>query len=894
MVKVTINGNIVEAPKGLTVLEVCNQQGIKIPTFCKDKRLIADGSCRICVVEVTGTRALQASCSTPIFDGMHIQTHSERVTRTRKDILDLMWAGHGNDCLNCEKAGKCKLQDYCFEYGVQSEKMVYPQKETHALDHSNEFFTFNRNKCILCGQCVRTCAELQGTSAIGFSGRGQETHITHPFENGMMDSDCVSCGNCIHVCPTGALMEKKKMGFREWDIDKKVHTTCSYCGVGCQMSLAVKENRVVRVDPIEGHVNDGLLCVKGKFGYRFIDHADRLKTPLIKKDGAFVPASWDEALALVGSKLLAIKGEHGPDAIAGLASARCTNEENYLLQKMMRAAIGTQNVDHCARLCHASTVSGLATTLGSGAMTNSIAEMLESDCFFVTGSNTTENHPVIATFMLRAVKKGALLIVADPRRIELAKHADVYMQIKPGTNVALLNGMMSVILKENLIDTEFIADRTEDFDALATELANWNPERAAEICGINAQDIIKAARLYAKAKKASIFYSMGITQHSDGTNHVMSISNLALMCGHLGKESSGVNPLRGQNNVQGACDMGALPNVYPGYQPVASLENKEKFEKAWGISGLSTEMGLRIPEMLDAATSGDLKAIYILGENPMVSDPDIHHVEKALESLDFLVVQDIFLTETAMKADVVLPAACFAEKDGTFTNTERRVQRVRKAVEAPGEAMADWYILDRVMNALGYQNNFESAEDVMEEINALTPIYGGISYKRLDIKGLQWPCPTLTHEGTKFLHNQSFSRGKGLFKAIQYKTSAELPDETYPMILTTGRVLYHYHTRSMTGRVEGLNKMSPESFIEISPTMAKKHAIVAGDMVTVKSRRGCVVVRAMITDRVNDEVVFMPFHFAEGAANMLTNSALDPVACIPELKVCAVSIEKVV
>ncbi len=525
-------------------------------------------------------------------------------------------------------------------------------------------------------------------------------------------------------------------------------------------------------------------------------------------------------------------------------------------------------------------------------MTNSIGEIINADVLFVTGSNTTEAHPVIGSKMRQAINRGAKLIVADPRRIDLAKDADVFIQIKPGTNVALLNGMMNVILMEELYDREYIDERTEKFEELVEAIKDFTPERAAEICGVNSEDIVEAARIYASGDKAGIFYAMGITQHSSGTEHVKSIANIAMMCGNIGKESAGVNPLRGQNNVQGACDMGALPNNYPGYQKVFDPKVKEKFEKAWGAQ-LSDEVGLTIPKMMDGAHHRDVKFMYIMGENPMVSDPDINHIRESLGNLDFLVVQDIFLTETAEFADVVLPAACFAEKDGTFTNSERRIQRLRKGVEAPGEAKADWVIFMELMNELGYESQYEHPSDIMDEIASVTPQYGGISYDRIEGEGLQWPCPSKEHPGTLYLHKGKFARGKGLFTGVQYKPAAEQTDEEYPLILTTGRILYHYHTRSMTGRVEGLNKIAPEGYIEVSPETAELLNIEMGEMVRVSSRRGTILTKVKVTDIVEDGVVFMPFHFAEGAANVLTNTALDEVCNIPELKVCAVKVEKI-
>ena len=559
----------------------------------------------------------------------------------------------------------------------------------------------------------------------------------------------------------------------------------------------------------------------------------------------------------------------------------------------MRAAIGTNNVDHCARLCHASTVAGLATTLGSGAMTNSIAEAADQDVVFVTGSNTTETHPVIGSLIRQAKRKGAKIIVAEPRRIPLCREADVFLQIKPGTNVALFNGMMNVIIAEGLQDQQYIDQRTEGYEELKEVVKDYTPELVANICGIDAEELKKAARLYAKAEKAGIYYAMGVTQHSTGTEGVMGTSNLALLCGKIGKYGCGVNPLRGQNNVQGACDMGCLPGDLPGYQKVFNEEVRSKFEKAWGVS-LSGKPGLTVTEIMNAVETGSIRGLYIMGENPMMSDPDINHVKHALESCELLVVQDIFLTETAALADVVLPGCTFAEKDGTFTNTERRVQRIRKAIPCVGESKTDFQILSDIMAALGYENSFHTASEVFDEIASVTPSYGGMNYTRLEQGGLQWPCPTADHPGTPILHVGKFSRGeRALFKPAPYRPSAETPDSEYPMIFTTGRILYHYHTSTMTGRVEGLQNISGHSYVELNPADAAKLGIRAGERVKVTSRRGSVEVEARITDIVAEGVLFMPFHFADGPANLLTNTVTDPIAKIPELKVCAARIEKI-
>ncbi|NVN89930.1 MAG: formate dehydrogenase subunit alpha [Desulfuromonadales bacterium] len=893
MVNVKVDGRGVDVPNGSSILDATRKAGANVPTLCylelHEKMTGSNSSCRVCVVEVAGRKNLAAACSTPVTDGMDITTDNERVVAARKTMVELLLSDHEQDCLICGKAGNCKLQDLCFEYDIK-ESRYGGMMNSFPLDESNEFYTRNMNKCVKCRCCVTTCSAYQCSEAIDFAGRGFGVRVAAPFDEEIRNSVCVSCGNCVSVCPVGALQAKSRVKFRTWEVTK-TKTTCSYCGVGCEMDLLVKDNRVVGVEPSNGPANSSLLCVKGRFSYNFIHHPARLKTPLIRKNGALVEASWDEAYELIAERFRATMAASGPDAFAGLASARVTNEENYLFQKMVRTVFGTNNVDHCARLCHASTVSGLATTLGSGAMTNSIDEVLRSNVIFVTGSNTTETHPVIGAKIRQARLNGAKLIVAEPRKIDLAATADLFLQITPGTNVALFNGMMHVILEEGLQDQDFIAERTEGFAELRDVITKYRPDVVAEICSIGVEDLKKAARLYAQAGKAAIFYSMGVTQHSTGTDGVMAISNLALLCGNIGTESAGVNPLRGQNNVQGACDVGCLPGDLPGYQKVADPQVIEKFETAWGVK-LPNRPGLTITEIIDKAGKGEITFLYVMGENPMISDPDLNHVEEALKNTGFLIVQDIFLTETAQLADVVLPAASFAEKDGTFTNTERRVQRVRKAVSAPGKAKADWQILMEVMNRLGRPKTYQSVASILDEIAQVTPQYGGISFDRLEKETLQWPCPSIDHPGTKYLHMDAFTRGKGLFKPAEYRASAELPDSNYPFLLTTGRILYHYHTNTMTGKEEGLMNLHPHSFIEISPVTAKRLHIEDGDRVTVTSRRGELTSTARVTGKIEDNVVFMPFHFADGAANLLTNSALDPIAKIPELKVCAVNITR--
>ncbi len=673
---------------------------------------------------------------------------------------------------------------------------------------------------------------------------------------------------------------------------KKVLTTCLYCGVGCQLYLKVVNGKVVGVVPERIHgVNQGKLCIKGWKAHEFIHHPDRLKKPLIRKDGKFVETGWNDALTHVSRKLQEIKRKYGSDSIGLLASSKCTNEEDYLMQKLARAVIGTNNIDNCARLCHASTIAGLVTTFGSGAMTNSIAEIENADVIFIIGSNTTEQHPLIARRILRAVRKGSRLILADPRSIDLAGFATIQMQQKPGTDVALLNGMMNVILRKGLEDKDFIQSRTENFEALKQVVEKYTPEYVEKITGVPASRTVEAARLYAQGESSTIIYSMGITQHTTGVDNVISVANLAMLTGNIGKESTGVNPLRGHNNVQGACDVGCLPIYLPGYQKVDDASVRTKFESAWGVK-LPEKAGLTMVEMINACGK-EIKALYIMGENPMLSDPDINHVRESLKKLEFYVAQDMFVTETSELADVILPSASFAERDGTYTNTERRVQRIREAVEPIGECRPDWEILCQVASKLGYDMHYDSPKEIMDEIASLTPIYGGIAYDRLDFEGLQWPCPNKEHPGTKYLHKEKFSRGLGKFIPIEYKPPAEETDEEYPMILTTGRVLFHFHTGTLTRRSPSLNELLSEGYVEVNPIDAKKLGISEGDKVKVESRRGEIAIKARVSEIVPKGIVFIPFHFREAAANALTNAALDPVAKIPEYKVCAVRLERV-
>ena len=885
----TIDGRQVVAESGMTILAAARAAGIDIPTICQDDRLEPFTACRLCLVEVEGARAPLVACGTDVSDGMVVRTSTPEIDEQRVVLLDLLLSDHRNDCIICDQAGGCRLQEMAYRFGISTtsyggEARDYPARE------DTPFIAYDPAKCILCGRCVGVCREVQGCHVLDFAERGFDSLITTSFGRSMVETECEMCGNCVSACPTGALQDKlSRFGCRTWDATP-VDTVCPFCGCGCNIQLLVKDGKVVRVtSPVGKGPGGGNLCVKGRYGFQFINHPDRLTRPLVRRDGELVPATWDEALDLVARRFAEIRDEGGADALMGFSSARCTNEDNYVFQKFMRAVIGTQNVDHCARLCHASTVTGLRQSLGSGAMTNSFVDLEEADAILIIGSNTSEAHPIAALHIKRAMRRGAKLIVIDPREIDMARRADFHLQLLSGTNVAVINGLMQVILEEGLADQDFIAGRTEGYEDLPAVLAAYTPELVEEISGVPAGTLREAARVFGAAGKGAIFYSMGITQHSHGTEHVLALSNLALLTGNLGRRGTGVNPLRGQNNVQGACDMGALPNVYTGYQAVGDPAAQKRFSEAWSVE-LAAEPGLTVTEAFDAMNEGRVKGLYVVGENPVLSDPDQTHVVESLKGLDFLVVQDIFLSETAALADVVLPAASFAEKDGTFTNTERKVQRVRAAVPSPGEARADWAIVAELARRLGGAGGWDYARpaDIMTEINALTPSYAGITYDRLgDEGGLCWPCPDTTHPGTPILHIGSFTRGKGKFFPIAYQPPAEVAGGDYPLTLTTGRMLEHYHTGTMTRRSDGLNELVPTGFAEIHPDDAARLGVSDGAVVSVETRRGVISISANVTARVRPGTVFVPFHFWESPANRLTNTARDPMAKIPEFKVCA-------
>ena len=903
LIDVTVDGIKLKVPQGMTVLAAATAAGVKIPTLCYLAGVNEIGSCRVCVVEVAGCDNLVASCNTYCTDGMEVVTNSERVISARRMALKMILSNHNLDstkyCFSCAKNGACELQALCREYDV-TEPYVAPSPVRKPVFDSNPFLRFDPNLCIKCQRCVSTCNKVARNHVLRTGKKGAMTAILAPFGPDWKSTACESCGNCAGACPTGALVEKRRDDYREWEVSK-VLTTCPHCATGCQYYLVVKDGKIVDVEAADGPSNRGRLCVKGRSGsFDFVQSPDRLTTPLVKnhETGQFEEASWDEALDLVASKFMQIKEEHGPDSLAAFACSRSANEDIYMLQKMARVAFGTNNVDNCARVCHGPSVAGLARTLGSGAMTNPIPDICadDVDVIMLVGSNPEEAHPVVGMQIREAVEKGCKLIVVDPRDIGLAAKADIHLKLNPGTNVAFSAGMCNVIINEGLIDWPYISSRTEGYEEFADMVREYTPDRVARICGIDERDLIAAAHLYAKADKAPIIYCLGVTEHSSGTEGVMSMSNMALLVGKLGKPGCGVNPLRGQNNVQGACDMGATPGDFPGYQKITNPDVMAKFEKAWGVE-LPKEPGLFATEVFHAASDGKIKGLFIFGEDQVRTDPNIQHVIDGIEALDFFVVDDLFMTETAKYADVVLPGISYAEKWGTFSNTERRVQLIRPAVPSPGRAMPDTWIFTQIMRRMGYDQSELTPAQIMDEIASLTPSFAGISHERLDSdevagRGLQWPCTSKDHPGTPIMHVGKFTRGLACFSTAAYREAFEMPDDEYPLMLTTGRILYHYNAQAMTARTQGLNEIAGSSFIEVNTADAQALGIADGDKVCVSSRRASIESTARVSDKTKPGQTWMPFHFQDGNANWLTSPAVDNICATPEYKVCAVKVSK--
>ncbi|MCC4816945.1 formate dehydrogenase subunit alpha [Vibrio lentus] len=831
-------------------------------------------------------------------------------------------------CLECgcQANTDCDLRDYSTEYKATQthpeykidvasndswqairaeETKVGLTRQKFAVDDSSEFIIFDANRCISCGQCIQACREQNVHGVLSFMNQSDGKPASRPEcrpnfgadKTLMGDSNCVQCGSCVQACPTGAMVDARDRKQGDTDLLKKVDTICTYCGVGCKLMMHVdeKKNKIRYIEGGDSPVNEGMLCVKGRFGFDFVDSDARLTTPLIRKDGWLQPASWDEAIKLIADKFIAIKQGFGSNALAGFSSAKTTNEDNYAFQKFIRRELGTNNVDHCARLCHASTVTGLEASLGSGAMTNDIPSIKHSDVIFIIGSDTTSAHPIIGSHIKQAVRHGgARLIVADPKRIDIADHAELYLAHRPGTDVMLINGVMQQIIKHGWYDQEYIEDRVDGFDTLLQEVMSpsYSLDKVELVTGVKAEDIFAMARLIGTAERTAVYYSMGITQHTTGHDNVRSIANLQLLCGNIGIEGGGINPLRGQSNVQGACDMGALPNNLPGYQKVYNPMVRQKFAMEWGVSDLPAETGLTLTEIIDAACHRDVRGLYVMGENPVLSDPNQAHVIEGLEALDVLVVQDIFLTETAQYADVVLPSCSFAEKSGHFTNTERRVQRINPAVNPPGEAKEDWVIIQMLANAMGGGWGYNTVADITNEIARVTPQYGGLRWENITVNGVQWPSNKNNPDGTRIMHQTQFTRGRGQMEAIPFRYAAELPDSEYPLVLTTGRVLEQFHTGTMTRKTKGLDNLAgPRAMVSVHD--AEALGISNGQMLKVSTRRGEIEIAAFVTKRMQKGVVFIPFHFVESPVNRLTTTATDPHAKIPEFKVAAVRIDPI-
>ncbi len=893
-VTLTVDGTPVKVPAKSTVLEAIRRLGIYIPQLCKDPDRPALGACRTCLVQVDGMRGTPASCSTPVQQDMVVHTQTKEVTEIRRGVLDLTL---GMLTPGAERPTDFdELSEAAQKHGLEVSN--YRPHHRFDVDDSKSFFVLDRNSCIMCGRCTDGCGELQHIGAIAQLGRGHETKIG-VFDDAPMDTSiCTSCGQCVATCPTNALRVKEAPA----PIVKEVATTCPYCGVGCGIDLKVRTDgriSVIADDSPENPSSKGMLCVKGRFGTGYIHHKDRITTPLVKRNGIWEETGWDEALDLVAEKFAEHRGRFG-----ALASAKGTNEEGYVIQKFIRTVMGSNNIDHCTRLCHAPSVEAMLTQLGSGATSNSYIDYEEAGCLMVVGSDTTSNHPVVAARLRNAVvKNGAKLIVVNPRRIDLCDYADIWLRNLPGTDVALFNGLANIILTQGLWDREFVEARTEGFEEWKGSVESYTPDRVSQITGVSVEDLQTAARVYARPSHGGscLIWGMGVTQHTNGTANATSILNLALVAGQMGKPASGVSPLRGQNNVQGCGDAGCVPNSFPGYQSTDSNEVRDKFARAWGAP-MPDEQGLVVTDMIRAIEAGGITAMYVVGENPLLSEPDLHHAEQSFERLEFLVAQDLFMNETAALADVFLPASSFAEKDGTFTNSERRVQRIRAGISPAGRSRPDWQITceiaKRALEKIGREStgfDFTSPSQIFDEIASIWPNVAGISYERLDQDGgIQWPCTTSDDPGTRFMYEREFPRGKGLFVPVRQGPRAdELPDRRYSLILNTGRVLYHWHGGTMTTHVDGLLELAPELEVSMNPADAGRFDIQDGERVRVRSRRGELEAVARLTDSMSVGEVFVPFvKLQESAANFLTNSAYDPDSKIPEFKVCAVRVEK--
>ncbi|MFN8339040.1 MAG: formate dehydrogenase subunit alpha [Saprospiraceae bacterium] len=892
-----INGHPFDIHPGETILSFIKRNVAQnaIPTLCDAPNLEPFGSCRVCSVEVAlsenGPYRTQASCHTPITPGSFIITDSEKIQKLRKNIVELVLTDHPLDCLTCEVNNNCELQSVAARVGIR--KVRYPEGKNHlnrAKDLSHPYMTMDLSKCINCFRCVRACDEVQGEMVLSMSGRGFDSKITKGNDVSFFESDCVSCGACAQACPTSAIsdvFESKSVA-----VDKKVRTVCTYCGVGCNLEVSVVNDKVKSIQaPYDAEVNQGHTCLKGRFAFSFYNHPDRIKTPLIRKNGVLTPATWDEAMNFIADKLTNIKNTFGPDAIAGISSARCTNEENYLMQKFIRAVIGTNNIDCCARVCHSPTALGMQRSFGTGAATNSIEDIKHTDCILVIGANPTDAHPVTGAKLKQFAMKSKISIVVDPRKTELAKYATYHLALRPGTNVALLNMMLYYIITENLEDNDFINQRTEGYQSFKEQILALNIDELADITGVEKSLVREAAIAYAKAPNAMSFHGLGVTEHSQGTFTVMLISDLALITGNIGRPGVGVNPLRGQNNVQGAADMGCQPHQGAGYMSSYDPEINLQYE-AFYKTKIPLGYGLKIPEMFDASINGKLKALWLMGEDVVQTDPNTQKVIRAMENLELLVVQELFMTETANYATVVLPGASFLEKSGTYTNGERRIQKVQKVVEPLEGTKADGQIIAEIMQVMGFDQCDYDPAIILEEISRIVPFFAGVTWENLGKIGKQWPvAPDGTD--TKILHTQTFKNGRGKFHYFDWKESKEIEQNSkeFPYIITTNRELEHYNAGTMTRRTRNVNILT-EDVLMIHPVDAAKHLISEGDMVCVESARGKVDIKAKITEDVKPGVLSSTFHFPEVMLNMITSDVHDSEAMCPEYKVVSVNIRK--
>ena len=902
-VTLLIDGQAVSVPKGTSLLRAAALAGIPVPKLCSTDSLQAFGSCRLCLVEIEGRKGTPASCTTPAESGMVVHTSTPQLAELRRNVMELYISDHPLDCLTCAANGHCELQTMAgvvglreVRYGLDGASHFHDAQR----DDSNPYFSFDPAKCIVCSLCVRACEEVQGTFALTIAGRGFDSRVSAGIGERFLDSECVSCGACVQACPTATLMEKSVIA--QGQPTRSVITTCAYCGVGCSFRAELQGERVVRMVPHkDGKANHGHSCVKGRFAWGYATHPDRVTRPLIRAaiTDPWREASWEEAIGHAASEFRRIQQRHGRDAIGGISSSRCTNEETYLVQKLVRAAFGNNNTDTCARVCHAPTGYALGQSFGTSAGTQAFDSVMHADVVVIIGANPTDAHPVFASQLKRRLRAGARLIVVDPRRIDLVagphQHADYHLQLRPGTNVAVINALAHVILSESLQDDGYIAARCE-----VTDYAKWkrfilepqhSPEAVEVQSGVPAALLRGAARLYATGGKAAIYYGLGVTEHSQGSTMVMGIANLAMLTGNVGDEGVGVNPLRGQNNVQGSCDMGSFPHEFPGYRHVSDDAVRASFEAAWGVP-LQAEPGLRIPNMFEAALDGSFRGLYVQGEDLVQSDPNVQHVEQALAALECLVVQDLFLNETARFAHVFLPGASFLEKDGTYTNAERRISRVRRAM-APLAGKADWEVTQALANAMGHAMHYDHPAQIMDEIARLTPSFAGVSYALLDRLGsVQWPCNEHSPEGTPTMHVGQFVRGRGRFMLTEYLPTDERSSARFPLLMTTGRILSQYNVGAQTRRTANL-VWHHEDRIEIHPHDAETRGIRDDDWVGVSSRAGETVLRATLTARVPPGVVYTTFHFPESGANVITTDNSDWATNCPEYKVTAVQLARV-